>query len=49
MDELLEILREDLQEMDRGLRKIDRRIAINPAVTSNPGSRGEDSPLKVVA
>ena len=38
------LLEELLEEIEDALRK----VAIDPAITSNPGARGEDAPLAVL-
>ena len=41
----MELLLEELYgEIEDAL----RRVAIDPAITSNPGARGEDAPLAVL-
>ena len=41
MELLAEVL---LEEIEAEL----RRVALDPAITSNPGARGEDAPLAVL-
>lgn len=38
-----------LEELLEEIEAAHRDIAIDPAITSNPGARGEDAPLVVLA